>query len=384
MGKITQKTGSLKTALMKYLSACFVIMILGMKLVTWLTDRISKLYDMEHRITGMVIRNGIVEWENDGNRMAAWLIRNADYLLIPLWVMLCVTAAGYLFYSRELRIPIERLTMASQKIAENDLTFRLDYEKHDEMGRLCAAFEDMRGKFYASNLEIWQMLEERKRLSAAFSHDLRTPLTVLSGYIELMQSCGSQLTPEKQAEILSKMEQQTARLTAYTEQMNAVQKLEDIQPELSAMRLFSLCGQIRDMGSAICADKTFSLTSPDDDRMLLADSAIVLRVCENLAANAVRFAVQEVHAEIRLTEDRLILILADDGAGFSEEALQKADRPFYRGEKDSNQHFGLGLYICRLLCMKCGGALSFANGANGGGRVTACFQTEILKKDCKS
>jgi signal transduction histidine kinase len=119
---------------------------------------------------------------------------------------------------------------------------------------------------------------------------------------------------------------------------------------------------------------TFSLTAPDEDRTILADSALILRVCENLASNAVRFAVQEVSAEIRLTDDRLFLTVADDGAGFSEEALQKADRPFYRGDKDSNQHFGLGLYICRLLCMKCGGGLTLANGENGGGKVTASFQ----------
>ena len=374
MGKITRKNGSLKGALMKYLPACFIIMLLGMKFLTWLTELLAKLYDNAHRITGMTIYNGSVVWENDGSPAVTWLIRNADHLLVPLWVILCVMAAGYLFYSRELRVPIEKLMTASQKIAENDLTFRIDYNKNDEMGRLCTAFEDMRGKLYASNLEIWQTMEERKRLSAAFSHDLRTPLTVLSGYVELMQSCGDQLPPEKQAEILKKMEQQVGRLKAYTEQMNAVQKLEDIQPELTSVRLSDLCSQIRDTCSIICADKTFSLTVPDEDRTVLADSALILRVCENLASNAVRYATQEVAAEIRIKDDRLFLTVADDGTGFSEEALKKADRPFYRGDKDSNQHFGLGLYICRLLCMKCGGGLLLANGENSGGKVTASFQ----------
>lgn len=366
-------SGSLKRALMKYLPVCFLIMLLGMKLITWLTEYISKLYDTAYQVTGLILRSGEVEWINDGSRTVGWVLRNVDNVLIPLWVILCVTAAGYLFYSRELRVPIEKLTKASQKIAENDLSFTVDYSSNDELGRLCAAFEEMRGKLYASNLEIWQTMEERKRLSAAFSHDLRTPLTVLGGYIELMESCGEQLAPDKQAEILSKMSQQVTRLRGYTEQMNAVQKLEDIQPEPEPVRLSALCAQIRDMGAIICKGKAFSLTSPDDDTMILADSALILRVCENLAANAVRFAVQEVHAELRVTEDMLLLTFRDDGAGFSEEALQKAVRPFYRGDRESNRHFGLGLYICRILCMKCGGALRVANGEHGGGQVTASF-----------
>ena len=374
MDKVKSASISLKTALLKYLAVCFLIMLLGMKVITKVTDWLGKIYENRHQITGMVIRNGTVEWGNDGSRTIMWILRNADYLLIPVWVLLCVAAAGYLFYSLELRVPIEKLTKASQKIAENDLMFRIGYEKNDEMGRLCSVFEEMRGKLYASNLEIWQTMEERKRLSAAFSHDLRTPLTVLAGYIELMQNCGEQLSPEKHAEILSKMEQQVTRLKAYTEQMNAVQKLEDIQPEIREVRLSDLCRQIRDTGSLICTEQTFILTSPDEDRMLHADSGLILRVCENLSANAVRFARSEVHAEITVTEEVLSLTFSDDGAGFSAEALLKADRPFYRGDKDSNQHFGLGLYICRLLCMKCGGRLSVANGENGGGRVTAAFK----------
>ena len=370
---MTVQRGTLKASLLKYLPACFIIMLVGMKLLTLLSEFMMKAYEEDHPVAGIVIRDGEVEWDGNGSRVVRWAIENVEYLLIPLWVVLCVAAAGYLFYTRELRVPIEKLMKASRKIAENDLAFSLRYEKNDEMGRLCTAFEEMRGKLFASNLEIWQTMEERRRLSAAFSHDLRTPLTVLGGYVELMQSYGEKLAPEKRAEILSKMEQQVKRLKSYTEQMNAVQKLEDIQPELTEVKLSALCSQIKDTGSIICADKAFVMTAPESDETVLADSGLVIRVCENLASNAVRFAKNEVSAEVSLDGDKLSVAFSDDGAGFSEEALRKADRPFYRGDKDSNQHFGLGLYICRLLCMKCGGGLSLANGENGGGRVTASF-----------
>ena len=375
MDKIKKASGSLRISLMKYLPACLIIMLAGMKLISWLTEMLLREYSNAFPVVGLSVRNGEVLWDSGGSTVVKWLLTNADYLLIPLWVMLCVMVAGFVFYSRELRVPIEKLTKASGKIAENDLTFRISYDKNDELGRLCTAFEDMRSKLYASNLEIWQTIEERKRLSAAFSHDLRTPLTVLGGYVELMQSYGEKLTPEKRTEILSKMEQQVVRLKSYTEQMNAVQKLEDIQPEPKDITLSALYSQVRDAGAMICGDrdKAFSLAAPDADAEICCDSGIVIRVCENLAANAVRFAKTRVSAEVTLGDDTLSLTFSDDGEGFSEEALRKADRPFYRGDKDSNVHFGLGLYICRLLCMKCGGTLKLANGANGGGRVTAEF-----------
>lgn len=374
MGKIDrQKT--LRSTLLRILTLCFVVMLLGMRGISWLTERVADIYtNMYPYVDVVILRTGEVEWLSGGSAVVKWLIVNAEYLLIPLWVMLCVTVAGLIFYNRELRAPIDTLMTASKKIADNDLDFRIVCEKKDEIGRLCEAFEDMRGKLFTSNMEIWQTMEERRRLSAAFSHDLRTPLTVLSGYVELMQSCGDRITPEKQAEILAKMQSQVERLRSYTEQMNAVQKLEDITPAPQEISMPELCAQLKDTGTIICGDKAFGLNAPAGERRVLADSALILRVCENLSANASRYAATKVTAEVTYADGLLSLCFADDGEGFSEEALQKADRPFYRGDRDSNTHFGLGLYICRLLCMKCGGGLRIENGAEGGGKVTAIFR----------
>lgn len=378
MGKIKPSEGSLKTSLMKYFPACIIVMLIGMKLISWLSDFMLQKYEDSHPVIDVVVNNGSVEWLTGSRMTVRWLLSNIDYLLIPLWVLFCVAAAGYLFYTRELREPIEILTAASKKIAENDLIFNIDYQKNDEMGRLCKAFEDMRAELVTSNMEIWQSIEERKRLSAAFSHDLRTPLTVLGGYVELMQNYGERLAPEKREEILSKMQQQVGRLKSYTEQMNAVQKLEDIRPAPTETTLSELCDKIKDAGSIVCGEKRFIMTAPHEDITLLADSALILRVCENLTSNAERFAKSEVRAEVSFNKNTLTLSFSDDGCGFSEEALKKAALPFYRGDKDSNRHFGLGLYICRLLCMKCGGGLTLSNGSSGGGKVTVTFKVEVV------
>ena len=102
-------------------------------------------------------------------------------VLIIIWVLFSVFLTGKIFYNRELKVPIYMLMDASRRIADNQLDFKLEYNKPNEFGMLCRAFDEMRQALYESNRELWRSLEERKRLNAAFSHDLRTPLTVLRG-----------------------------------------------------------------------------------------------------------------------------------------------------------------------------------------------------------
>lgn len=106
---------------------------------------------------------------------------------VPVYVGIAVAIAVALLYHKKMKKPLAILEEASGKIAENDLDFSIAYEGKDEMGRLCGSFEKMRGALLANNRLMWQQMEQRKRLNAAFAHDLRTPLTVLKGHLEMMQ-----------------------------------------------------------------------------------------------------------------------------------------------------------------------------------------------------
>ena len=86
-------------------------------------------------------------------------------------------AAALLFYKNKLKKPIDILNGASKKIANNNLDFKIQYDSKDEMGQLCSSFEKMRISLSENNSRMWRSMEERKRLNAAFAHDLRTPLT---------------------------------------------------------------------------------------------------------------------------------------------------------------------------------------------------------------
>lgn len=319
-----------------------------------------------------------------------WLIDYAQIVLIPLWVLFTFLMTGILFYKRQLEKPIKILMEASEKIADNSLDFQITYQKENELGNLCQSFEKMRVSLYRNNQEMWRMLEERKNLNAAFSHDMRTPITVLKGYRDLLAKYipEGEMTQEKVMEILQMMGSQIDRLENYTQKMNALQKLEDIIPQPKDMDFENFARECRETGEILAGDlQTAYATKPDPKTLkspviIRIDEELVLEVYENLLSNAVRYAENKLKISIGVDVDKLSISVEDDGKGFTDEALHQAAKPFYRGEKgakkqDEKFHFGVGLYICKIICEKCRGGLIIENGECGG-KVTAVFG-EVLK-----
>lgn len=303
-----------------------------------------------------------------------WIISYAQVILMPAWAIFCIAMAGITFYNRELKKPIDILLDASRQIADNQLDFKVEYNKQNELGMLCTAFDDMRSALYDNNLEMWRSLEERKRLNSAFSHDLRTPLTVLRGYTDFLGKYipDGKITEEKLLSVISMMNGQISRLEHYTQKMNAVQKLEDIVPNECDILEEELFAALSETGRMICGDD-FRMNGTPARKTIAVDTGLVMQVYENLISNAVRYAEKSVVVNCSISEDILTISVLDDGKGFTEEALKNAAQPFFRDEKEPDKtHFGLGLYICRILCEKCGGSLTVENHENGG-KVTAQF-----------
>ena len=333
--------------------------------------------------------------ENPWLRFWYNVISYGQGILMVGWVLLCVGVTGIIFYKRELEKPINVLMDASEKISENCLDFEMEPVKQNELGKLCRSFEDMRQALYENNRELWHTLEERKRLNAAFSHDIRTPLSVLKGYQEMLRNYvpEGKFSEEQLMEMIETMGSQIERLENYTQKMSAVQKLEDIVPERITVKLAELAEQCRETGSLLAGNLIFELQVEQEQKendakiktaeVLLAtelflDKELVLEVFENLVSNGARFAksrlfvslgVTEISAaaeeaqvkEANATTTKLLLTVEDDGPGFSEEALHRGTDPFYGSEKDGRVHFGLGLYICKTICEKHGGELVLEN-----------------------
>lgn len=121
----------------------------------------------------------------------------ASGAVYPLSFIVCLGLISILFYRKILQKPLELLGATADKITDNNLDFTIHYDRPDEFGRLCQSFEKMRSALRDNNLELWRQIEERRRLNAAFAHDLRTPLTVLKGQSEMLVKYTPELSEEK-------------------------------------------------------------------------------------------------------------------------------------------------------------------------------------------
>lgn len=394
------KMKSLKWSFFIYLSVCFILSFAGSMLIGFETNDLQDWYEERHSDVRLsvspedsytVLFDGYINigkhYIITDNRPVAekkyrviyFIISYTQMLLIPLWIIFCIAFIGIIFYKRELQKPINILLDASHKISDNQLDFKVEYNKQNELGMLCTAFDEMRSALYENNRKMWRSLEERKRLNSAFSHDLRTPLTVLKGYAEFLEKYipDGKVSEEKLMSVISMMNGQISRLEHYTQKMNAVQKLEDIVPNHTQNSAGALFAMLTETGKLICGDK-FRINTTPDSRIISIDTNIVMQVYENLISNAVRYAENSVEVNCSISGNMLEIAVLDDGRGFTEEALKNAVQPFYRDEKEPDKlHFGLGLYICRVLCEKCGGNLKVENHENGG-KVTAEFYCEEI------
>lgn len=317
-------------------------------------------------------------------------LRYADDSTVISWVMpslvtvvLLTVAVGIVlmaifFYRWKLKVPLRILMRASEKISANDLGFRISYDSRDEMGELCRVFENMRGQLEKNYKALWRSVEERQQLNAIFAHDLRTPLSVLKGYSDFLTTYlpAKKISEEKLLDMVQTMKVHIVRLENYTEAMNSIQKLEDMPVNSREAEIDHLTSLLNDSAKQVTGQlgKSFDSSIAADSNKIAVDIDLVMQVFENLLANAARYASSRVNVHYRFCKGFFTIIVTDDGAGFSDEALQKAKLPFYRGEiGDAHAHHGLGLYICKVLCEKHEGGLLVENGSDGGGKVTAGF-----------
>ncbi|MCI8566322.1 MAG: HAMP domain-containing histidine kinase [Lachnospiraceae bacterium] len=392
MGKVKQllESRSLKTAFARAIAGCIFSALLPSLLLSgccqWGQACLYEKYGTEYKYvideTGIMPGHEKVQFEIafDGMKASGSLemvlydglgfFRLAVY---PICFILSILLTSALFYRRYLQKPFAILAHAAGEIAQNNLDFRVVYDREDELGQLCASFEKMRLALRENEEELWRQMEERRRLNAAFSHDLRTPLTVLKGQSELLMRYAPKMSENKVIETAERMNRHIGRLETYVKKMGALQRLEDMEIHRISISLGSLWQQLAETGEVLCSEKKFVCPACDgEETALCVDTAVVWEVYENLLSNAVRFARERITAAVRVREGDLYLTVADDGDGFTNEDLRDAVKPFYKTVRETNEeHFGLGLNICKILCEKHGGFVRLEN--DGGAVVVAVF-----------
>ncbi len=298
----------------------------------------------------------------------------------------------FIFYQKRLASPLRILEDSVEQIRGNNLDFHVHYDSEDELGSLCDSVEDMRRELVQGKEEMWMLVERQKELNAAFAHDLRTPLTVLKGYTDFLARYlpEGKISEAKMADTLALMSEHLKRLENYSRTMKGIRSIDEVPFSPEVIRLGSIGKKIQEVVFALGQAGDVEIfyrgcTLKDGDNgglRVQADENIIMEVLENLLSNAIRYAGTqiEVISEYDMEKMEFLLVVRDDGKGFSEEQLIKALKPYHK-EHDSvemDEHFGIGLHICREFCKKHGGTLDVANSIRGGAVVTASFFVSIF------
>ena len=295
-------------------------------------------------------------------------------IVLSISMMLCVT----IFIRRKLARPIKLLTNAYKKIENNELDFTLPYPYKDEMGRLCLAFEKMKNCLYQNNKKMIRQFTEQRRLNAAFSHDLRTPLTLLKGHTTMLLSFIPKglVSQQEVLDELSIIYNNVKRLENYVDSMTNLYRLEDIEIEKENINFDLLLDTLSNTTKPLCSDIKYTIkTNCSRKQILFINLEIVNRIYENLISNSIRYANSMIDIDISKKNEYLLITVSDDGCGFRSTDIERATLPFYKSSQDTSiEHLGLGLNICKILCERHGGTIMISNNQNGGACVTACIK----------
>lgn len=302
------------------------------------------------------------------------------------------------FYRVHIAGPLAELAGAADRIAERDLDFTIRVVRGRELGRLSETLEHMRASLLEAQRELWRTAESRRRLNAAFAHDLRTPITVLKGTVEMAQM-RLRRSDTLDGDALDALSAQVARLERYATSMGGLSKLEDRPVERETFALDDLREELgrhvsevmaarggglelklptaseadRAPAPKTCCASESTLKAAADSRpaeLLAIDLPLVEEVLDNLLSNACVHASSIVTFDMMVDAGVLTLVVTDDGPGFTPEALHRGCDPFF-SENKSAEHFGLGLNVSSVLCGLHGGKIALTNAETGGARVIA-------------
>lgn len=288
------------------------------------------------------------------------------------YVTVGIGAAAAIYYRKKLREPIAQLQNGVERIQEDNLDFHIEYDGNDELGRLCCSMEKMRRELRQKHKALWESLEQRKLLNASVSHDLRTPITVLKGYLDYLEKNIPQdkLTEDMLLDTVSSMQGAVNRLELYVESIRDIEKIENIEIEKRSENVKQLLNELRSNVRQLAGNKEIIISNDITVDKIQIDKGVFFRILENLLQNALRYAEKQVNINLSHKKDFLILTVKDDGKGFSAADLEKATTVFYSNDKEK-QHFGIGLSVCKILCEKHGGLLYVGNQKEKGAYVTA-------------
>tara|TARA_B100001996_G_scaffold298270_1_gene238640 strand:- start:138 stop:962 length:825 start_codon:yes stop_codon:yes gene_type:complete len=253
--------------------------------------------------------------------------------------------------------PVRLLKRGAERIRQGDLSFRVKSNLQDELGELTESINHM-----ADSLQ--SMLEAKRQLLMAISHELRTPITKAKLRMEFIPDSQEK---EQLKEDIDEIDLLISDLLE-AERLNNDHSVLVSEPTKLAEFVKSVAEQFRSYEGGL------AIEIPDEDTEFEIDKLRIRLLITNLLNNAMRHGKANlVRVRVTFAEDRGIIEVKDNGEGISEEHLSQISEPFYRADSSRQRNtggFGLGLYLCRLIAQAHGGQLIIDSKIGQGTRIS--------------
>ncbi len=277
-----------------------------------------------------------------------------EILVAGAIALLLALVAGYLV-ARALAQRVKRLELAARRAASGDFENPIPVDSTDELGQLAEAFNEMQQ-------QLLQLERTRKKFIATASHELRTPVFSLGGFVELLED--EDLDPETRRRFLDQVRDQVQRLGKLSVDLLDLSRLEggslELRPEEVDLGELtrSVSGEFEPTLAQHDSRLELHLPGGRDSIQAQCDPVRVAQIMRILIDNALTHTPPGTHIVVTAARDngRMRLAVRDDGEGIDAPALQRIFEPFYTA--DDAQGSGLGLAIASELADRMAGRLS--------------------------
>jgi signal transduction histidine kinase len=327
----------------------------------------------------MELNDLTVTIENRNEITSIYLEKDAQIKLF-LKIMLFVGALGAVLnfiLSCWITKPIADLTDASKAIAEGNMKIRVSTKSDDEFGILANHFNSMADALEEKIDELYDAARRQENFVGSFAHEIKTPLTSIIGYADLLRS--RKLEEEISFEASNYIFQEGKRLESLSIKLLELMVEEKLEMEAGRVPLRQLVEGALEALSISLREKGITVQLEVEEFIIKADKDLMKSVIINVLDNA-RKAVDskgiiKINGEV-LGED-VVLTISDNGRGIAKEDLDKITEAFYMADKSrarSEGGAGLGLAICTRIMQMHNGEMAFESELGKGTKVTLSWK----------
>lgn len=288
-----------------------------------------------------------------------------DLFISAFVILISVALVVGLWVYRSIAVPLVKLKKATQNIKEGNLDFILDVEGKDEFSELCQDFEEMRRRLKESTEEKSLIEKENRELISNISHDLKTPITAVKGYVEGIMD-GVADTPEKMDRYVRTIYNKTNEMDHLINELTFYSKIDTNRipytfSKLNVEDYFEDCSEEVGLELETRGIELVYANYVEKDVMVIADGEQIRRVIHNIISNAIKYMDKPkgiIQIRIKDVGDFIQIEIEDNGKGIGPKDLPYIFDRFYRTDVSRNSSkggSGIGLSIVKKILEDHGG-----------------------------